>query len=342
MDKAVLETVETSLNERRDNLRRWLEEAPAETRTTAVGPAGDEALQQRLEAIDDSVARAQAGELGLCTVCHDYVDSRRLLVDYTADVCIDHLSAEEASGLERELVLAQAVQKGMLPSEVPEVEGLDLAAFTRPAQIIGGDYFDFLSFEGGEDGLALGDVAGHGVSASLHMAGIQALARALVPTRRSPAEAVAQIHRLFCHNSRYTTFVTLFLAAWSPADRVLTYCNAGHNPPFVARVDGASAPRLQWLAPTGAAVGLVETGVYRDGRVSLKPGDALVLYTDGVVEAANALGEMFGADRLAQVVASLGRAPAREIVQAAMHSLEHFAGGQPLADDVTLVVARVS
>ena len=341
MDESVLDTIEASLKERKENLRRWLSEAPAEAKASAMGPAGEKAVEARLEAIDQSVARAEAGELGVCTVCHDYVDTRRLLIDYTASVCIDHLSPEEAMGLERELELAQVVQQGLLPSEVPEVPGLELAAFTRPAQIIGGDYFDFLMFEGGDHGLALGDVAGHGVSASLHMAGLQALARALVPAHRSPSEVISQIHHLFNHNSRYTTFVTLFLAAFSPIPGTLTYCNAGHNPPFVVRDGAGRGPQIEWLHPTGAAIGLVEAAAYRDAHVSLNKGDCLVLYTDGVVEAGNGKGDPFGTERLSKIVTDERHEPARAIVQALMRSLEAFSDGKPLADDATLVVGKV-
>jgi sigma-B regulation protein RsbU (phosphoserine phosphatase) len=233
------------------------------------------------------------------------------------------------------------VQKALLPSRAPDIPGLEVAAFSRPAQIIGGDYFDFIPFASGEYGLVLGDVAGHGVSASLHMASLQGLSRAIVSTSRSPADVLAQIHRQFIHNIRYTTFVTLFLAAYDAGTKSLAYANAGHNPPLVLSAE--SAPQaVRWLHPTGAAIGLVENGVYEERRLTLTGGDIVVLYTDGVVEASGASNEPYGADRLVEVVTSLRKGSAQDIVRGVTRHLEDFVAGRPLADDATLVVARVT
>ncbi len=237
--------------------------------------------------------------------------------------------------------MAQVVQRALLPGEAPDLPGLQVAAFTRPAQIIGGDYFDFLSYQGEVVGWAVGDVAGHGVAASLHMAGLQALCRAIIPTSDGPAAAAQKIQRLFVHNSRYTTFVSLFLAAYAPSSRTLTYCNAGHNPPLLMPGDSSSEAAARWLQPTGAAIGLVEEGTYTEERLVLRQGDLLVMYTDGVVEATNREGRPFEAARLAEVVAGVRRAPPGEVARAITQAVEDFlAGGEP-ADDITLVVARV-
>jgi sigma-B regulation protein RsbU (phosphoserine phosphatase) len=340
MGKNVLEDIGASLQKKEENLRDWLGAAPADPQPSELGPCCREDVEAHLAVLSDKVSAAATGDLGRCTVCQGTVDTRRLLADYTASVCLEHLSPEESQSLEQELELAQVVQQGLLPSEIPDVPGLEMAAYTRPAQIIGGDYFDFLIFDGGSPGLALGDVAGHGVSASLHMAGVQALTRALVPSHRNPAEAMAHIHRLFNHNTRYTTFVTLFLASYSPTSRQLVYCNAGHNPPFVVRGDGPGRD-VAWLAPTGAAVGLVEEPGYRDQVLTLSPGDWLVLYTDGIVEAGNAQGEPFGAERLVRVVASHPQDPVQDVVWEMTRALDEFTVGRPLADDTTLIVGRV-
>jgi sigma-B regulation protein RsbU (phosphoserine phosphatase) len=127
------------------------------------------------------------------------------------------------------------VQKTLLPQEVPNIPGIEIAAFSRPAQIVGGDYFDFIDFSNGFHGLAIADVAGHGVSASLHMASIQALLQTLVPDNKSPAEVMRQVHKLFIHNIRYETFVTFFIGAFDSSTKTLTFCNAGHPPPLILR-----------------------------------------------------------------------------------------------------------
>jgi sigma-B regulation protein RsbU (phosphoserine phosphatase) len=342
MQESTLKTVREALVERRSTLRQWIEGASAEEKALALGPLEEPAVDSHIAALEDSIAMADARTLGLCTVCHDYVDSARLEVDYTASVCLEHLSQEEAGALERELELAQTVQRSFLPQAEPRIPGLDVAAFTRPAQFVGGDYFDFVQFASGDHGLAVGDVAGHGVSASLHMASLQALFHAIVPARHSPSEVIRQIHRLFIHNSHYPTFVTLFLAAYSPSTRNLSYCNAGHNPPLVVRAGRAVEPPIEWLNPTAAAIGLVEAAEFDERSLTLAPGDVLVMYTDGVVEAANEAAELFGTRRLVEAVMSRFEASPREMVRALTTSLESFTGGKPLADDATLVVGRVS
>ena len=342
MKESALKSVRESLVERRSALRHWLTETPADDRAIALGPSGEPAVVSHLSALDESIAEAEAGRLGLCTVCHDHIDTARLEVDYTASVCLDHLSPKEASHLEREIELARTVQRSFLPHAEPVIPGMEVAAFSRPAQFLGGDYFDFISFASGAHGLVVGDVAGHGVSASLHMAGLQALFRAIAPARESPTEVVEQIHKLFVYNSHYTTFVTMFLAAYSASTRTLRYCNAGHNPPLVLHAGSGPEARLEWLSPTGAAIGLVEAGSFQERSLALQPGDILVMYTDGIVEAANDGEEMYGPQRLADAVLSRQASAAPDIVRAINQSLETFGDGEPRADDTTLVVCRVT
>jgi len=341
MQPAILQQVRASLLDKRTALSQWLAGTPARARAIHLGPTEETAVTGHLGNLEGYLAQADGGRLGLCTVCHDFVDSKHLVVDYTAHVCLDHLSREEASQLERELEMAQVIQKALLPTEVPDLPGLQLAAFTRPAQIIGGDYFDFLSYQAGAAGWAVGDVAGHGVSASLHMAGLQAMCRAIIPSSAGPAEAAERIQRLFVHNSRYTTFVSLFLAAYAPATRALTYCNAGHNPPLLMPAEGTRGAAARWLQPTGAAIGLVEEAAYAEECLLLDPGNLLVMYTDGIVEATNGEGRPYEAERLARVVGEVRRSTAGEVVRAVTQDLEDFLGGRELADDITLVVARV-
>jgi len=340
MQPPILDQVRTALVEKRDGFRQWLSQTPSDRKTEKLGPGREEAVTAHLEHLEESIALAEAGDLGRCIVCHGTVDSARLMVDYTAMVCLEHLSAEEASRLEREIELAQVVQQALLPGEVPNIPGVEIAAFTRPAQFVGGDYFDFLTFSTGDLAWAVGDVAGHGVAAGLQMAGIQALCRAVIPTQASPAEAVDQLHRLFVHNSRYTTFVTLFLGAYTPSTQTLTYCNAGHNPPMVLPADRRSTVR--WLNPTGAAIGLLEDGAFSDVKVRLAAGDLLIMYTDGVVEANSDGRGMFGPGRLVEAVTPLRGGSPGEVVRAITRALEDFVGQKAFADDVTVVAFRVT
>jgi sigma-B regulation protein RsbU (phosphoserine phosphatase) len=267
MQPPILDQVRTSLVEKRDGLRQWLTKASPPEKAQALGSANEQAVTAHVDHLDKSIALAEVGDLGRCIVCHGTVDTERLVVDYTAMVCLEHLSAEESTRLEREIRLAQVVQQALLPGEVPTIPGVEIAAFTRPAQFVGGDYFDFLTLQGGDIAWVIGDVAGQGVSAGLQMAGVQALCHAVVPTHASPAEAVDQIHKLFIHNTLYNV-VSLFLAATAVAAGA-DLLRAGHNPPLVLSASGAGARALN---PTGAAIGLVEDASFSDAKVNLKQG----------------------------------------------------------------------
>jgi sigma-B regulation protein RsbU (phosphoserine phosphatase) len=338
MKPEVKTELRSSLLEKRQNLSEWLQE-PDEKRQVQLGSADEISVQTELAVIDTAMQKDVDGTLGICAICHEAVDAELLHMDYTRTVCLGHFSPDELSQLEMELELAQTVQRSLLPQEVPHTPLLETAAFTRPAQIVSGDYFDFFQFAAGAHGLAIGDVAGHGVSSSLHMASLQALLRTLAPASQDPSEVVAHVNRLLIHNVGFATFASLFLASFDPISRTLTYCNAGHNPPLVLRsADGDGA---FWLNPTGAAIGLVETVAFQAQTVKLQPGDVLLLYTDGVPEAMNAQEEMFGYERLAHALRLWGGAPAMDIIRGIRQELERFTQSASQSDDVTLVVCRI-
>jgi sigma-B regulation protein RsbU (phosphoserine phosphatase) len=341
METQLLARFRDSVLGKRRNLAEWLRSTPSTQRQLRLGPAGDQALQQHLEVLENTAEKATTGELGICVVCDEHVEDELLEMDYTACVCLDHLSPYEARQLESELELAAAVQRSLLPQQVPDSPYLQTAAFSRPAQIVGGDYFGFYRFQDGAEGLAIADVAGHGVAASLHMASIHALLHTLVPANTSPAAILAEVDRLFVHNVNFTTFVTTFLSAYDAKTRTLTYCNAGHNPPLLITGVDRGECTTHWLRPTAPAVGLVEGAEYAVARVQVNPGDLLVLFTDGVTEARNLAGDEFGEERLAAAVEPVAGRTAGEILQAARRALEGHADGQPLDDDTTIVVQKI-
>lgn len=337
MDAMFFERIRGGLLETRHNLTHWLRSASPRSQQVWLGPAAEQNMQTRLTALDRAIAKAEDKTLGVCQVCHEYVDPELLEMDYTACVCLDHYSDEERRRLEDDLELSQKIQRALLPQSTPNIPGLELAVFSRPAQIVGGDYFDFLQFSDGSHGLAIADVAGHGMAASMLVASVQTALRTLAPTTNSPAEVLAHLNRFFYHNIHVTTFVTIFLARFDPSSRSLTYSSAGHNPPLWAN---HQRPFI-WLRPTGPAVGLVEDFQIRTETVTLAPGDTLLLYTDGVTEATNPGDEQFGVERLAAVVQrETGSAP-KTLVQALRQELQTFINGQTLADDTTVVVARI-
>jgi sigma-B regulation protein RsbU (phosphoserine phosphatase) len=340
MESKTLERIRFRLLEKRRNVAEWLQEAPAAEKAAALGPAPELAVEAHLQVLDRAVEKAADESLGICRICHEHVETERLEMDYTADVCFAHFTPQELRQLESELELSQVVQRALLPQETPDIPWLDVAVFSRPAQILGGDYFDFYRFHDGAHGLAIADVAGHGVSSGLLMATVQTALRALVPENDSPPEILQHVNRLFLHNVNFTSFVTLFLGRFDLQTRALTYANAGHNPPLLVR-DGRGST-VSWLKPTGAAIGLVEDFEVTAQEVALTPGDLLVFYTDGVTEAANGDDEPFGEERLAAVVLEQADSPARAVVHALRDALHEFTGGEPLADDATMLACKLA
>lgn len=346
MNIRVFDQIRESLSVRRNNLAEWLFNTPVSKRQIQLGAADESDVQEHMETLNSAIQEAEAGALGVCEVCHDHVDSHLLEMDYTACVCLEHLSEDDRRTLEFELEMAMTVQRSLLPHEPPDFPQLRIAAFSRPAQILGGDYFDFLRFADGSYGLVIADVAGHGISASLHMASMQTLLRAFTPASATPAEVISQLHRLLIHNVQFTTFVTIFLAAYDPQRHVLTYTNAGHNPPILLRAGASPSGSseglvIEWLRPTAAAVGLVEDAEFQLNEITLLPGDLLLMYTDGISEALDEQNQEFGAERLAQALREASARPVQEIPAFLRSKVERFTGGTVTTDDVTLVVCRV-
>jgi len=341
MEALLLERMHKGLLQKQENLTDWIHATPLGKKKVALGPSTEQSVHARLDVIDDAISKAESKNLGKCEVCNEVVETELLEVDYTACVCITHLSKEERHQLESELALAQEVQKTLLPQEVPNIPGLEIAAFSRPAQIVGGDYFDFVDFSNGLHGLAIADVAGHGVSASLHMASIQALLRTLVPINKSPADVMRQVHKLFIHNIRFETFVTFFIGAFDSSTKTLTFSNAGHQPPLLLRKNNSKEESVAMLWPTGAAIGLVEDAEFAEKTIELQKEDLLVLYTDGITEAVNLQNQEFGRKRLETLIRQVKRLPVKELIQKIRLSLEEFSEGKPLADDTTIVICKI-
>ncbi len=326
-----------SLTEKRQNIYHWLETASTEEKEVCL--CEDESnLQPHLQVIDTSLDQLENETLGVCQVCHDYVDQRLLEMDYTSSVCLDHFSPEERRRLEDELELSQIVQRALMPQQMPTLEGVELAAFSRPAEILGGDYFDFISFSNGAIGIAIADVVGHGVSASILMSSLQTALRTLVPQSDSPAEVLQRINHFYIHNINLTTFITAFLGRFEVETRVLTYSNAGHTSPLIFQKRGN---RELWLKPTNAAIGLAENYLPKPETAQLAQGDILLLYTDGLTETMNPAQELFGLQRLSQLVKANSDLSASDLIMVIRRAISEFSKGRPMADDTTMIAIKI-
>jgi RNA polymerase-binding transcription factor DksA len=175
-----LERIQIRLDEKRQNLTEFLETASEAEKDTCLCD-DDHCIQEHLTVIETSLEEIENETLGLCEICHGYVEASRLEMDYTAHVCLDHYSDEERRRLESELELSQIVQRALLPQRMPNIAGVELAAFSRPSEIIGGDYFDFFNYRDGAHGLVIADVSGHGVAAGMLMSSLQTALRTMAP-----------------------------------------------------------------------------------------------------------------------------------------------------------------
>ncbi|MCI0552059.1 MAG: SpoIIE family protein phosphatase [Anaerolineae bacterium] len=335
----VLERIESSLVEKRNAVTEFIETASDAEKEICLCE-DDYCVQDHLHVIETSLEKLAHETLGICEICHGYLEPSRLEMDYTASICLDHYSEAEMRRLESELELSQIVQRALLPQNVPVISGVEVAAFSRPADIIGGDYFDFFQFRDGTHGLVIADVSGHGVAAGMLMSSLQTALRTMAPETDSPAEILERINRFYIHNINFTTFVTVFLARFDPVNLELNYVNAGHNPPAIYR---CADNEIHWLKPTAPAIGLAEFFHPRTESIRLSKGDSLFLYTDGVTEVLNAAGnEQFGQDRLADLLQQSAGLAAPDILQTVYQRASAFGSNQSLADDVTMVALKIS
>jgi sigma-B regulation protein RsbU (phosphoserine phosphatase) len=253
------------------------------------------------------------------------------------------LAAEDAELHRRdwEMEIAQDVQNRIFPSERPRIAGLDYYSDWRPARGLSGDYLDYFAMAEGNLGLAIGDVAGKGLAAALLTSSLHSMARALRMSHGgSLAELVTAIDEMFYEICPDNSYATLFVARYDPYRGLLHYVNAGHEPPLLLRKMSGQF-RTTVLETTGPVIGMLRKSSYRENVVSLGPGDFLVAYTDGLCEAANARGEEWGFRRLLETIQACRHQRAHDIVDRVLESAEHFAGGCPQFDDMTLWLGRI-
>lgn len=247
----------------------------------------------------------------------------------------------ERARVNRELEIAREVQERLFPQYLPEVPGLDYAGYCRPQQEVGGDYYDFIRIGECSLGIAIGDVSGKGIGASLMMATLQASLRtqALRPSG-GPAEIVSLINRLVYDGSTSNRYATFFYGQYNPATRRLQYVNAGHNAPVVFR-HGCNGGEIFRLTRGGTVLGLFPDAKYEEGRVELKEGDSLVAFTDGISEAMNPHQEEWEEERLIQAIRQCRSLCATKTIDDILSRVDTFTAGAKQYDDMTLVVMRL-
>ncbi len=241
--------------------------------------------------------------------------------------------------LENEVSIAREVQRQLFPKQLPSIPGLELAAICRPARAVSGDYYDIIPLGGSRVGIALADISGKGIFASLLMASLQAALRsaASMNSNLDTAHIVERLNQHLFQTTSDDRYATLFYAVYDTETRILKYTNAGHLPPLLV-TDG----RVQTLAEGGTVIGLIEDATYNQGSVQVIPGSVLLVFSDGLTEPENVFGEEFGVERLRDELLRERNAPAGKLAEDLIESAERWSGSAEQADDMTVVIARMA
>jgi sigma-B regulation protein RsbU (phosphoserine phosphatase) len=264
----------------------------------------------------------------------------QLLTDISSQIgqFMERRAAEQSlSEQMEERRLARIIQQGFLPKAPPVLPGFVVYGSSQPAEVVGGDYFDFVPMPDGHLGIVIGDVSGHGVGAALTMGQVRACMRALALTHSDPAAILGLCNRRLTEDLTTDVFATLFFARLDAANRQLVYSNAGHWPGYLFDSRGEVKAVLE---STGLPLGVIAGADFPAGPVvTMEPGELVLLITDGIVEATSPEGWPFGLERAMSVVRATWGAPPAEIIEALFRTVHEYARHRP-KDDITALVVR--
>ena len=247
---------------------------------------------------------------------------------------------ERLAALHKELEIASEIQRAIVPSQFPpfpERSDFAIHASMTPARAVGGDFFDFFLIDADRLGFVIGDVSGKGVPSALFMAVCRTLIKATAHAGGSPESCLERVNRVLASEEVSSMYVTVFYGVLDTRNGHVTYCNAGHNPPYVLRGDGSVEPLAQI---GGMVVGLFEDASYEAGHIVLGPGDALFMYTDGVTEATDPAGEEYATSRLATCLARCRGLGLDDVIRTVGAEVAAFVGEAPQGDDITMLALR--
>jgi len=247
-----------------------------------------------------------------------------------------HQQALEKERLERELDLAADIQRRLLPTVFPRMDGFEVTGWSRPARHVGGDYYDFLRVRDGRVAAVLADVSGKGLPAALMVSTVHSALRLLIDQADVGPELIRRLNHHIAESSAPNKFITLLVAELDPHRAEMRFVNAGHNPALLVGPDG----EVKELESGGLPLGLFDSSTYRMGRLDLGEGDLVCIYSDGITESASRLDEEFGVGRLVDLLRTTRDKPLSEIVSAVDAAVTGFEDGLNQGDDQTLVLIR--
>ena len=288
-------------------------------------------LTRLLEEVDAALHRMDVGTYGLCEVCHDPIETERLLADPLTRFCLGDLTPGEQRALEEDLELAARIQLGLLPQPSQKIDGWEVCYHYQPAGAVSGDYCDLI--KGADESLQffLGDVSGKGVAASMLMAHLNAMFRTLISIDLPLEQIVGRASRVFCESTLPTQYATLVCGRANTTGEV-EVCNAGHLPPLLIQKGGVTS-----IAATGLPLGVFCSESFSVSRVQMSKGDTLFLYTDGFSESLDGAGNEYGAERLSRLLNDNHSLSPDSIVSLCRNELRSFAEGRVPRDDLTLM-----
>ena len=295
----------------------------------AVGLAQDDRIIGALSVYTDRPHRFTEREIRTLRVIANYASIALKMTRL-------HQAQMEAAAVKQELALAASIQAGILPTEMPVFEGLDIAGHMIPWEKIGGDFYDFIELPRCNLGIAVGDVSGKGIPAALLMFAVRMALRAHVEHEYTAREIIRRVSRAVYRDTKAGQFATLFYGILDVPKRVLTFVNAGHPPPIVLR-----GHEVITLETGGVPVGLFPDTGYQEEASHVQPGDVVVLYTDGYTDVTNAAGEVFGVDRFTACLQRHREASPARIVQEVDRAVAAFLKEGAMGDDRTLVVLKI-
>ncbi|HET7107248.1 MAG TPA: SpoIIE family protein phosphatase [Candidatus Acidoferrum sp.] len=323
MDTTTQSYLHTELERRRASLQ------------AAATNVSDASVHQLIHSVDEALARLNGGTFGICEICHDSIEADRLLCNPLLRFCLDHLSSEEQRALERDLVLAAGIQRGLLPRNDWSLGNWRARYHYEPASVVSGDYFDLIE---NEDGFLflLGDVSGKGVAASMLMSHLHATFRTLAGQNLALSQLVSHANRLFCESTTAGQYATLVVGrAWH--DGRVEYASAGHLPLLHTSRSGVMSRQA-----TGVPLGMFCTADFPVSQLALAPGDSLFLYTDGLSEVFNLKGDEYGLRRVEALIARHASKPPDQMLSACLQEMRDFSAGVKRSDDLTLLVMQHS
>ena len=316
-------------------LHTELERRRASLQAAAGASVSDASIHTLLHSVDEALARLNGGTFGICEVCHDSIEADRLLCNPLLRFCLDHLSSEEQRALERDLVLAAGIQRGLLPRTDWCAGNWKARYHYEPASVVSGDYFDLIEADDSFLFL-LGDVAGKGVAASMLMSHLHATFRTLASQNLPLAQLVGHANRLFCESTTAGQYVTLVVGrAWP--DGKVEYASAGHLPLLHVSRTGVTSRQA-----TGVPLGMFCTTDFPVCQLKLAAGDSLFLYTDGLSELFNTKGDEYGLRRVEALIACHSSKSPDQMLAACLSEVRDFSAGAKRTDDLTLLVMQHS